>query len=159
MSRCFYLFIFNFLKFLFIFEREREPECEPARGRERGRHRIQSQLQAPSCQHRAWCGAWTHQLWDHDLKWSWMLDWLSCPGTPVKMLLKEGRRFKLVRWPLLPLGMPWTSPKECPYSDYTEGTCHHTLWPEYWSGSSCLDLTTGHIKIWDECGRVNGKET
>ena len=27
--------------------------------------------------------AWTHELWDHDLSWSWMLNQLSHPGTPV----------------------------------------------------------------------------
>ena len=86
-------------KFLmFIFERERETqsvsgegvekegerdtECEWGRGRERGRHRIWSGLQAQSCQHRAWCGAWTHKLWDRDLSWSQMLNWLSHPGAP-----------------------------------------------------------------------------
>ena len=57
--------------YLFLRERERERERESehkwGRVRERGRHRMQSRLQAPSCQHRAWCGAWTHELQDHDL--------------------------------------------------------------------------------------------
>ena len=41
--------------YLFIFERQ-----STGRGREKGRHRIRSRLQAPSCQHRAWCRARTH---------------------------------------------------------------------------------------------------
>ena len=35
--------------------------------RERGRHRIWSRLQTLSCQHRAGCGAWTHEPQYHDL--------------------------------------------------------------------------------------------
>ena len=61
-------------------ERERETKCESWRSRERGRHRIRSRLQAPSCQHRARCGARTHKPWDHDLSWSRMLNWLSPPA-------------------------------------------------------------------------------
>ena len=45
---------------MFLYFRERERQRKSGRGRERGRHRIQSRLQAPSCQRRAWCGAWTH---------------------------------------------------------------------------------------------------
>ena len=59
-------------------QRDRETECERGRGRERGRHRIWIRLQALSCQHRAWCGARTHELWDHDLRWNWHLtDWAT----------------------------------------------------------------------------------
>ena len=50
--------------FIYFWDRERETECERGRGREKGRHRIWSRLQARSCQHRAWRGAWTHELWD-----------------------------------------------------------------------------------------------
>ena len=70
---------------LFIFERE--SESKQGRGRERGRHRIWSRLQAPSCQHRAWCGAQTHKLWDHDLSWSRTLNQLSHPGAPPFLLI------------------------------------------------------------------------
>ena len=35
---------------------------------------------ALSCQHRAQCGAWTHELRDHDLSWSQTLNQLSHPG-------------------------------------------------------------------------------
>ena len=55
-------------------------EGQRERERKRGRHRIQSRLQALSCQHRAWCRAQTHELWDHDLSWSWTLNRLSHPG-------------------------------------------------------------------------------
>lgn len=73
---------FNLFKkhFLTVFKRERV--CEQGRGRERGRLRIRSRLQALSCQHRAWCRAWTHEPWDHDLSRSCMLNQLSHPGTP-----------------------------------------------------------------------------
>ena len=57
-----FIFIFNFLMFI-----SWETQCEWGRGRERGRNRIQSRLQVPSCQHRARRGAWTHELWHHDL--------------------------------------------------------------------------------------------
>ena len=63
---------------MFIFERENEW----GRGRKRGRHRIGSRLQALSWQHRAWRGAQTHKLWDHDLSQSWVLNRLSHPGAP-----------------------------------------------------------------------------
>ena len=52
---------------------EREGDTESQAG---------SRLQAPSCQHRAQCGAWTHEPWDHDLSQSWMLNWLSYVGAP-----------------------------------------------------------------------------
>ena len=45
-------------------------------GSERGRHRIWNRLQALSCQHRAWHGARTHGLLDHDL------NQLSHPAPP-----------------------------------------------------------------------------
>ena len=57
-----------------------ETEHEWGSGRENGSHRIWSRLQTPSCQHRVQHGAQTHQLQDHDLSWSWMLNWLSHPG-------------------------------------------------------------------------------
>ena len=68
--------------FFGFFLRERERESEQGRGRERWRHRIQSRLQALGCQHRPWCGAWTHEPRDHDLSWNLMLNWLSHSGTP-----------------------------------------------------------------------------
>ena len=57
-----------FKKSVFIyFEREREQ----GRGRERERERgTQDSKQALCWQQRAQCGAWTHELWDHDLSWN-----------------------------------------------------------------------------------------
>ena len=49
------IFFFFFIVCLFL--RARGKEREQGRGRERGRHRIRNRLQAPSCQHRAQCGA------------------------------------------------------------------------------------------------------
>ena len=43
-----------------------------------------------SCQHRAWCGAQTHKLWDHDLSRSRMLHWLSYPDAYIFFLIGEG---------------------------------------------------------------------
>ena len=76
-------FFFLFLC-LFIFERQ---STSRGRGRERGRHRIRNRLQTLSCQHRAWRGARTHGLWDHDLSWSQMLNRLSHPGAPGRTFL------------------------------------------------------------------------
>ena len=82
---------FKFLKNISLVLRERETEHEQGRGRERGRHRIRSGLQALSCRHRAWHGAQTHEPQDLDLSRSWMLNWLSHPGMPLreeKVILK-----------------------------------------------------------------------
>ena len=43
--------------------------------------------QAPHCQCKARCWAWTHKLWNHDLNWSRTFNWLSHPGTPEIKLL------------------------------------------------------------------------
>ena len=83
-----------FLKIYLFWERERKTESEWGRGRERGRHRIRSRLQALSCQHRAWCGAWTHELRDHDLSWSQTLNQLSHPGVPYKKFFLFMKHFK-----------------------------------------------------------------
>ena len=75
-----------------FWERERDRDRDrdrvwAGRGRERGRPRIRSRLQALSCQHRAWRGAQTHRLWDHDLSWSWLPNRLSHPGAPKTFFL------------------------------------------------------------------------
>ena len=44
------------------------------------------------CQHRAWCRARTHELWDHDLSQSRTLNRLSHPGTPTRMFIFERER-------------------------------------------------------------------
>ena len=67
---------------MFIYFWKRERESERWRGKESGRHRIQSRLQGLNNQHRAWCGAQTHEPWDHDLSWSWTVNKLSHPGVP-----------------------------------------------------------------------------
>ena len=77
-----YIFFVLFLMFSFIFERQSRWG-----GAERRRHRNQSRLQALSCQHRAWRGAWSHELWhDHDLNRSEMLNWLSHPGVDTSKM-------------------------------------------------------------------------
>ena len=57
----YYILKIFFLIVFVYFERERPTECEWKRGRERGRQRIWSRLQVLSCQHRARCGARTHE--------------------------------------------------------------------------------------------------
>ena len=87
---------------LFIFERDRERQRETERerqsvsggGAEREGEPKQA-LQALSCQLRAWCGALTHELWDHDLSQSWSRapNQLSHPGAPQKILLSPAMLF------------------------------------------------------------------
>ena len=63
-----------FLKMFIYFQREK---------RERGTRRDkENPKQALRCQHRAWCGARSHEPWDHDLSRSGMLSRLSHPGAP-----------------------------------------------------------------------------
>ena len=67
----------------FLRERERES------GRDRGR---QNPKQAPICQRRDCCGAWSHEPWDLitcvETK-SQMLNWLSHPGAPPAIYFSE----------------------------------------------------------------------
>ena len=74
----------HFKKIFFnVYFWEGERACTRTVGKgQRGRHRIWSRLRSPSCQHRAQCGAWTHEPGDHDLSQSRTLDQLSHPGTP-----------------------------------------------------------------------------
>ena len=65
-----------FLMFIF------ETDCEWGRGREKEGDRLRSRLQAPSCRHRAQCGARTPELQDHDPSRSQMFNRLSHPGAP-----------------------------------------------------------------------------
>ena len=62
-------------------------------GQRGGRHRIQSRLQALSHQHRAICGAGTHEWRDGDLSWSRTLNWLSHSGAPTLCFLLRLYRF------------------------------------------------------------------
>ena len=84
------MYFLNFFNaYLILGEGERETEQEQGRGREIGRHRIWN------CQHRAWCRAWTHEPWDHDLSQSWMRNQLRRPrshsGAPGMYFLKKGK--------------------------------------------------------------------
>ena len=71
------------------------------KGRERGRHRIWSRLQALSCQHRAWCGAWTHKpylRWWPELKSeATQAPWRSFVGAALGILWSSGCR--CFSWP------------------------------------------------------------
>ena len=71
MTSYFFFLIFN----VDLFLRERDRARVREEQRERGRHSIRSRLQALSCQHRAWCWAQTHELWDRDL--SHLTDWAT----------------------------------------------------------------------------------
>ena len=74
-----------------LFLRERGDRVRAGEGegkRERDTHRIWSRLQAQSCQHRAWHGARTHELTDHDPSRSRTLNRLSHPGWLYHLLLK-----------------------------------------------------------------------
>ena len=73
----FFLIFFN----VYFWDSARDRSASSGRA-ERGRHRIRSGLQALSCQPRARHGAPTHEPWDHDLGWSWTLNWLSHSGAP-----------------------------------------------------------------------------
>ena len=76
--------------FIYFWDRGIETEHEQGKGRERGRHRIQSRFQTLSCQQRAPCGARTHELQDHELSRSWLLNHLSHPGAPLNCRTDPG---------------------------------------------------------------------
>ena len=61
---------------------EREGDTESEAG---------SRLQAPSCQHRVWCGAQarTHEAWDHDLGRSRTLHRLSHSDAPISLIFSK----------------------------------------------------------------------
>ena len=78
-----YLFFLSFFKvYLFLRERKKARAGEGQTERE-----TQNLKQATGsvlrCQHRAWCGAQTYKLWDHDLSWSRTPNRLSHPGAPL----------------------------------------------------------------------------
>ena len=68
-----------FLMFIYFWETEREKTWagEGQRVRE-----TETMMQAPHCPCRAWHGARTHELWDHDPSWSRSLSELSHPSAP-----------------------------------------------------------------------------
>ena len=100
------MYVLFFLTFIYFWARE--TEHEQGLVRERGRHRIQRRVHPLSYQHRAWCGAQTHEPWGHDLSQSWMLNWLRHPSAPrIYVLLLPLHRPK--NWGLVRLG--WSSPR------------------------------------------------
>ena len=74
---------FFFFKFIYFWEREKAQVGEGQTMREK-----ENPKQAVCCQRGAWCGAWIHKPWDHDLSWSQTLNPLSHPGVPNKKFLK-----------------------------------------------------------------------
>ena len=81
--------VLNFFNVRLFFERETECEqesrvwaAERKGDRIRKKQGDRSRLQALSCLHRAWCGARTHKVGDHDLSRSRTLSWLSHSGVP-----------------------------------------------------------------------------
>ena len=89
----FVCFVFHFWK--------RERMSEGGEERDRG---TEDPKQALCWQQRTQCRAWTHEMWDHDLSWSWMLNWLSHPGAPRVKVLTRGS-FSLSF--LTPEGLNW----------------------------------------------------
>ena len=77
-----FIFFLICLMFVYFWERETDKVWAGEDQRERERDRIQSRLQVPSYEHRAGCGAQTHEPWDHDLSQSWTCNQLSHPGAP-----------------------------------------------------------------------------
>ena len=77
---------FLFLKFIHsLRERERERERVQVGGRQRLRKR-ENPKQALRCQHKARCGARTHEQSEHDLSRSETLHRLSHAGVPQKQV-------------------------------------------------------------------------
>ena len=115
-----------------------EREHERGMDRERGRHRIRSQLQAPSCQHRARCGAQTHVPQDHDLSWSRTINQLSYPGAPnVYLFLRERESVS----------------REGQREGDTESEAGSRLQAVSTEPDAGLELTNRRIMTWAEVGR------
>ena len=71
---------------MFIFERESAQAEEGQREMETQNLKLALGF---DCQHRALRRAWTHGQWPHDLRQSWMLDWLSHPSHPYATIFKD----------------------------------------------------------------------
>ena len=72
-----------FLTFIHFWEAERNRTWAGEGQRERETQNLkQAPGSEPSAQ-TAQCGAWTHEMWDHDLCRSWPLNQPSHPGTPT----------------------------------------------------------------------------
>ena len=91
----------NNLKFFYIYlflrERDGQSTSRGVADRERDTESKAGSRLWASGQHRAWCGAQTHELWDCDLSRSRTLNRLSHPGTPILLV------FKVLLYPLIPL--------------------------------------------------------
>ena len=147
--------------------------------RERDTHRIWNRLQSLSCQHRAQRGAPTHELWDHDLSQSWMLNRLSHPGSPGKFGL-----IMFCLWFLclcLWVGLAWNfSLKKFFLNIYlflrdrerqsmsrggaereggTESETGSRLWAVSAGPDAGLELTDREIMTWAEVGRLTDQAT
>ena len=74
------IYIFLIFKCLFLTERERAQDTGGQRER-----KTQNLKRAPGSKLSAQKPMWgrTHKLWDHDLSWGQMLNWLRHPGAPV----------------------------------------------------------------------------
>ena len=66
---------------IYFCKRERD-RAQAGEGQREQETQNLKQFQAPSCWHRAQRGAQTHELRDHNLSGSWVLNQLSHPGTP-----------------------------------------------------------------------------
>ena len=89
-----------FFNVYYFWERERERERDSMSGggaeREGDTESKAVTRLCLSCQHYARCRAGTHRPRDHDLSWSWMLNWLSHPGAPSDCFLNFSRLFHVL---------------------------------------------------------------
>ena len=85
-KRILFYFLLLFLMFIYFWEGKRQTAWMGEGQRET--HRIWRRLPALSCQHRAWRGAQTHELWDHDWSQSQTLNQLRPPGAPRNLFSK-----------------------------------------------------------------------
>ena len=83
--------------FIYFWDRERQSMSRGGAERE-GDTESEAGFQAPSCQHRAWRGARTHEPWDHDLSRSRTISQLSPPGTPKNFFKKSTVMKTVWRW-------------------------------------------------------------
>ena len=90
-----------FFQYLFIFEREKECKLGRSRETEGDRRSKAGSALSAQCQYQSR----TKDLWDHDLRWSQMLNPLSQPGGPIlqfKSSYNPGFDMARIRsfWPL-----------------------------------------------------------
>ena len=139
--------LWGFFFYVYSFLRDRAWGGEGQRERE-----AQNPKQAPSCQHRAWCGTWTHELWDHDLRWSQSLNWLSHPGGPcLPPLMPSHSSLDKVQnsdW-LLPSKAFMVSASWCSHLPLFSLNCHISGIPLFsMEIPSCLKVLTNTISFY-----------